>query len=140
MTAVSATESATGLKITSAPDHIDLPQLKPTTKGTLEPRTIGRPVLADFPLGVSLLVDMDNVAESLVIGIKLFPHRDKTESFHLAEAYILGAPVGEPTGYMGSLALFRIDFPGSGNYDVKFDDEIVERIRALLFPGPKAFK
>lgn len=141
MTAISeAVESATGLRIGPAPESVEMPQLKPTTKGTLEPKTVGRPVLADYPLGVTMLVDMDNVAETLVFGIKLFPHRDKSESYHLAEAYLLGGPAGGATGYMGSLGLFRVDFPNGGAYDVKFDDEIVERIRAQLFPGPKAFK
>lgn len=139
MSATPAGESASGLKIAPAAEHIDLPQLKPSTKGTLDPKTVGRPVLADYTLGVTLCVDMDNVTETLVFGIKLFPHRDKSESYHLAEVYLLGAPLGGATGYMGSLASYRVDFPG-GNYDVKFDDEIVERIRLLLFPGPKAFK
>jgi hypothetical protein len=116
-----------------------MPQLKATTKGTLEPKSVGRPVIADYPLGVNLCVDMDNVAETLVFGVKLFQHRDKTESYFLAEAYILGGPLGGATGYMGSIGLFRVDFPG-GNYDVKFDDEIVATVREMLFPGPKAFK
>jgi len=130
---------ATGLKIARAPETIEMPQLRPTTRGTLEPKTVGRPVLADYVLGVNLLVDMDNVAETSIMGIKLFPHRDKLGTFCLAEVYVLGGPVGGDVGYLGSLALFRVDFP-DGKYDIKYDDELVSRIRELLFPGPKAFK
>ncbi|HVY60903.1 MAG TPA: hypothetical protein VHF22_04585 [Planctomycetota bacterium] len=131
--------ASTGVKVTLAPDSIEMPQLRPTTKGTLEPKTVGRPVLADYTLGVNVLVDMDNVAETIVMGVKLFPHRDKVEQYHLAEVYVLGGPVGGDVGYMGSLALCRVDFPGGG-YDIKYDDEVVRQVRDLVFPGPKAFK
>ena len=131
--------TTTDVKVTIAPDTIDMPQLKPTLKGTLEPKTLGRPVLADYTLGVNMLVDMDNVAETVIIGIKLFQHKEKLETFHLAEVYVLGGPVGGDLGYMGSMALCRVDFP-EGRYDIKFDDEVVRQVRELTFPGPKAFK
>ena len=116
-----------------------MPQLKPTQKGSLDPKTIGRPVLADLVLGVNLLVDMDNIAETTIIGVKVFQHKEKNETFHLAEVYVLGGPIGGDLGYMGSMALFRIELP-DGKYDIKHDDEIVAAVREALLPGPKAYK
>ncbi len=127
------------VKIERAADAIEMPQLRPTQKGTLEPKTVGRPILADYTLGVNLLVDMDSVAETQIVGAKLFPHKEKTESFHLVEVYVLTGPIGGDLGYQGSLGLFRVDFPG-GQYDIKHDDELVAKVRDQLFPGPKAYK
>lgn len=139
MTATPKTTGAPAVKVTRAPETIPLPQLKPTPKGTLEPRTVGRPVLRDLVLGVNLLVDAASVAESNVIGVKIFQHRDKTEQFHLAEVYVLGGPIGGDIGYLGSILLCRVDFPG-GLYDEKYDGEVVRQVRELLLPGPGAYK
>jgi hypothetical protein len=136
---MSAAAPSPELKVALAPDSIDVPQLRPTTKGTLEPKAVGKSSVADLTLGVRLLVDMDNVAESLVFGIKIFPYREKQESFHLAEVYLVGGAVGGDLGYMGSLALCRVDYPG-GDYDAKYDDELAARVRELILPGPKAYK
>src|SRR5262245_6677729 len=127
------------VKVTRVNDTVEWPQLKPTTKGALEPKSVGRPILADLPLGVNLLVDMDAVAETTIIGVKVFPHREKLESFHLAEVYMLGGPMGGDVAYMGSLMCCRVDFP-EGKYDIKHDDEIVRQVRELLLPGPKGLK
>ena len=125
--------------VTLAPESIPLPQLKVTPKGGLEPKTIGRPVLRDLTLGVNVLVDANDVAESNIIGLKIFPHKDKTESYHLAEVYMLGGPVGGDVTYLGSLLLCRVDFPG-GVYDEKHDDEVARQVRDLLVPGPAEFR
>lgn len=127
------------VKVTRAGETVDVPQLRPTPKGTLDPKTVGRPVLADYTLGVNLLVDMDNVAETQIVGVKLFPHKEKNDSYHLAEVYVLSGPVGEDVGYVGSLGCFRVDFPG-GKYDIKYDDDVVAQVRDHVFPGPKAYK
>jgi hypothetical protein len=127
------------LKVTRAPETVVLPQLKVTPKGTLEPKTVGRPVLADLVLGINYLRDPDGNVDTSVIGLKLFPHKEKLESYHLAEVYVLGGPPEGDLGYLGSLALCRVDFPG-GQYDIQFDDELVAKVRDVVFPGPQAFK
>jgi hypothetical protein len=127
------------LKVERAADSIECPQLRPTVKGTLEPKTIGRPILADLTLGVNLMVDMDNVTMTSIVAVKIFPHKEGNDTFHLAEAYVLGAPLGGEYTYAGSVGLYRVDYPG-GKYDIVHDDEVAKRVRDLLFPGPKAYK
>ena len=137
--AESATAAPAGVKVTRAPASIAVPQLRPTPKGTLEPKTVGRPVLKDLVLGVNLIIDMSNVTETNVIGVKIFPHKDKIESYHLAEVYVLGGPVGEGVSYLGSLLLCRLDYP-EGVYAEQHDDQVVAAVREMLLPGPQAYQ
>ena len=137
--AESATAAPAGVNVTRAPESVTLPQLRPTQKGTLEPKTVGRPILKDLVLGVNLLIDMSYVAETNVIGIKIFAHKEKTESYHLAEVYVLGGAVGGDMSFLGSLLLCRLDYP-DGVYSDQHDDQVVAAVREMLLPGPKAYQ